>query len=247
MARSITGEKGISLTEDFAQMIARTMSGKTNTKPWRGLKLEIPPFKSFTYVPSARMFIEYMKSPQRKFTDEHIALFTPIWGVRYCTTGKFKGRIIFPIYFNKELVSWTGRTVYPGVSPKYLTLSPEGEPPLAKAGISNYLLWYDYLKKYYWDIIVICEGPMDALKVNCLNAGRGIGATCIFTAQPSQIQIDLIHDLLPKTKRMILLLDQGTTANAMRSMQELPKEVEYKTLPKGIKDPCLLTSLDFLV
>ena len=246
MARSITGEKGISLTEDFGEMIARTMSGTTKQKPWR----EPEPPKSFkpfdTSKPSAQMYIDYMISDQRKFTIEQIANFTLLWDIWYCTNGRFKGRIIFPIYFNRELVSWTGRTVFPGITPKYLTLSTEGEPPLAKAGISNYLLWYDVLKESQWEAIIICEGPMDALKVNCLGSQDGIAATCVFTAQPSRTQIDLIHDLLPKTKRMILLLDQGTTANAMRSLQELPKEVEYMTLPKGIKDPCLLTSLNFL-
>src|SRR5580692_10070816 len=67
MARSITGEKGISLTEDFGEMIARTMSGTTKQKPWRGL--EMPSwFKPFRNTPSAQMFIDHMKSPQRKFT-----------------------------------------------------------------------------------------------------------------------------------------------------------------------------------
>lgn len=248
-ARSITGEQGLFLSDDFQGTVARNLAGKAIPQK-KTPKLILPKeFKPFLNKPSAEMFIQHMKSDQRKFTDRHIRTFSS-WGIRYCTMGYFKGRIIFPIYFKQDLVTWTGRTIYPRVAPKYLSLSDDPENPsgqqIAKGGISQYLLWYNELMTFQAHTLVICEGPMDALKIMCLGAAKGIVGTCIFTAQPSRTQIDLFHELVPKFKRTILLLDQGTTANAMRTMGEMPSGVEYMTLPPDIKDPCLLTSLDLL-
>jgi hypothetical protein len=181
-------------------------------------------------------FIRYMH--KRGFHD--FAKLKP-YGLQVCTTGPFCYRIIFPVYFNARLVTWTGRAISP-CDQRYKSLSydpdkAEGDT-IAEGPISDYLLWFDDLLKVREDTIVLTEGPFDALKVDYLGRQHGIRASCFFTAAPSEHQISLLHELLPRFTNKLLLLDRNTTATAMRVAARLSAlGVRYLQLPEGVKDP----------
>jgi hypothetical protein len=110
------------------------------------------------------------------------------------------------------------------------------------APINNYLLWWDHLIDCDADTIILVEGPFDALKVTTLGWTRGIVATCFFTQSPGPLQIDLLHELLPKFEKKYLLLDQGTLPALITIASELQTlGVEPLRLPIGVKDPGELT------
>lgn len=206
-------------------------------------KLSLPSeFKPFADLPSARLFINYLI--KRGFTMKQIMRFTDRYNLRYCTRGSYKGRIIFPIEYRNELVGWTGRTVYPSETLRYKTLSPnlgkqnsDGYPSAIGAN-TNYLLWYDQLLISAANTICICEGPFDALRLRVLGRSQGIEATCLFTSTPSEQQIELLHDLLPRFKHRVILLDQGTLPIALRLANELAGlGVQIGRLPTSRKDP----------
>jgi hypothetical protein len=196
-------------------------------------------------LPSARRFVDYLRSKDRGFTLKQIERFTRRYGLRYATSGKFKGRIIFPVKFEGKLMTYTGRTIYKDVELRYKTLSydPELEEVPAVGPISDYLLFYDQLidNKADCDTLIYCEGPFDALKVNVIGRPHGIAATCFFTASPSQAQIDLAGDLVKVYKKRYLMLDQGTLAVALRTQIDMSTLINrVLTLPKRYKDPGML-------
>jgi hypothetical protein len=176
-----------------------------------------------------RPFIHYLS--QRGFTS------LPALnrrGLHYATTGPFRGRIIFPIYHDDQLVNWTGRTIYPSEPIRYKTLRTDE----AVGSITDYLLWYDELMKTDANTIVLVEGPFDALKVMSLGQRHGIVATCFFTSTASATQVDLLHSLLPHFDRRFLLLDQGTLPKALAITSRLRDlGVQRVNLPRGISDP----------
>lgn len=237
-AQSIVGE-AIFIPDDFLGTV-RDLIAPTQKVVQRQIELPAE-FKSFgARHATAKRYERYLL--KRGYTLGQIVRMTQRYGLRYAAIGKFKGRIIFPVKFEGKLMTYTGRTVYPDVELRYKTLSydPELEEVPAVGPISDYLLFYDKLKKNKddADTLVFCEGPFDALKVNVLGRPYGIAATCFFTASPSQAQIDLAGELVSVFKRRYLMLDRGTLATALRTQMDMSTLIHrVLTLPERIKDP----------
>lgn len=242
-ARVIVGTSAPVLDESFLGSIQSSLSDEDADEHREERSLELmDEFKPFRDVPSAKIFINYLKG--RNFTLQQILALTEDYDLHYATRGPFKGRIIFPIYHRRRLVNWTGRSVYPGVDLRYKTLPTEyeaaldGGVPQAAASIGQHILWYDDLMRIDCDTLVLVEGPFDALKVNVLGYSEGICSTCFFTATPSDAQIDIFHDLLPRFKRRFFIPDEGAEAMSLTTAARLRTlDVETRYLTKGVKDP----------
>jgi hypothetical protein len=243
-ARSIVGDAVFIPEGDFMQAVMSRMEPPvvTTRKP-----LKMPDeFKPIIDVPSARHTINYLTGPSRQFTLKQTMNMTKNYDLRYATRGPFKGRVIFPIRYRGDLVTWTGRSIYANEALRYKTLSADAEleEHPAVGPVNDYLLFYDDLVDNYdgSDTIVLCEGPFDALKVRVLGRRHGIRATCFFTASPSTRQIDLLHDVLRQYRYRYLLLDRGTLSTAMKVLGSLSAlRMKALTLPDDVKDPGLLT------
>jgi hypothetical protein len=215
---------------------------KVSTGPALEFPAEFRPIKD-TF--GARRFIEYLTGPTRRFTKKQVLNMTPEYDLRYATSGPMKGRIIFPVFVNEELMTWTGRTIYPSVDLRYKTLStdPEIEKVPARGPINDYLLFYDLIndRQHDSDTLILCEGPFDALKVSVLGLKHGIDATCFFTASPSAAQIDSLFDIIGQYDRAFLLLDQNTLSTALRVQSAMAAlKVPFLSMPPDVKDPGLL-------
>lgn len=206
-------------------------------------KLKLPHnFYRIENKPSAKLYINYLRS--RRFKDSDILTATDNFGIYYCTQGPFKGRIIFTVVFEGVLCGWTGRTVYDIVQQRYKTLSndlekahEEGFDP-APNPISHYLLWYDRVVSADADTIFLSEGPFDAWRLNLLGKRLGVVATCFFTSTLSRVQLQLLHEILPKFKNRYLLLDANTMTKALHIKSDLLSlSVTIKYLPSQFKDP----------
>lgn len=223
----------------------------------KSIGLELPrEFKPFTGLPSSKPFVRYLVQ-DRGFSQKQVATFTQRYGLRYCARGTYRGRVIFPVYYRGRLVSWTGRTIYADEVLRYRALSSDGEKAEkegykpAIGSISHYLLWYDELMATDADTLVLCEGPFDALKISVLGRSRGVVATCFFTAAPTNQQLLLLGDLLPRFKRRVMILDQaGTFATGVKITNALSDAfstldiITYR-LPPTLKDPGLFGQNSF--
>ena len=196
-----------------------------------------PPF-----LPSALPYVRYLKSR---------GIPVPVareFGVKYCRNGPFRYRIILPVHFERKLVGWTGRTIADApIRYKSLTWdkdkAAEDELTPAPAPINDYLLWWDHLKKAPAHTLILCEGPMDSLKINALGRNIGVVSTCFFGAEPTGTQIELLYDLAPRFNRTCVLLDQGAegktgkVAGLLRALG-----VRELLMPRDRKDPGELRS-----
>ena len=235
----VYGEDSVQLPDDFMSRI----NGHLRPEPIRASQtvLAMPrEFLPFKDLPSARPFVSYLC--HRGFEQRQIWTLTRDYGVRYCTRGAFASRVIFPVYFGGKLVNWTARTISQRERLRYKTLSVWADSvrdvPAAVGPISNYLLWCDQLRNWGGETLVLCEGPIDALKLNVLGRRHGIVATCFFTNRPTQAQTLLLHELVPRFRRTVLLLDADMQAMSFRVGRELAVlAVEVAQLPSGVGDP----------
>lgn len=250
-AFSITGNQRY-IPDDFHAKIQGALKPPPDISERDGLELPAE-FKKFADVPSARPFIRYLEDDSRGgFKRSDIMRFTRDFDIYYAKQGGYRYRIIFTIWLNGKLCCWTGRAIFP-TKLRYRALSIDkdkaacdGHLP-ALAATADLLLWYDDLMQSEANTIVLCEGPFDALKVRLLGERRGITATCFFTMNSSRQQVALLSGLLPRFKRRLLLLDQGTLVNALAVQGALSGlGIEIAQLPPGIKDPALLHDLAFL-
>ena len=209
-------------------------------------KLKLPAeFKTFSNKPSALPFWAYLKARGFSYDD---GLKANDYGIYYASQGNYKGRIVFTVTVDNELVGWTGRTIYKSDQVRYKTLTHDqekaderGEIP-APAPISDYLLFHDRLDAARYGTLVLCEGPFDAWRVNLLGNSIAVAATCFFTSTLSKNQLNRLHSILPRFGRKVLLLDEGTFTKAARIRSDLAAlDVEVRRLTEH-KDPGELLS-----
>lgn len=218
---------------------------RTTFEP-NGQSMQIPSikipheFRAIDNGRSAVRFVDYLEH-ERGFERADIMRMTETYGMYYALFGEQRYRVIFTVRHNGELVGWTGRTIVRGEERRYWASEGEGWPR-----ITDYVLWHDELHASNADTIMLVEGPFDALKINVLGRPFGIVSTCFFTAQPSDAQIGLLCDLLPRFRRRLILTDRGTTASTMRIHGALSHLADVATLQSNIKDPGEFSRKSFL-
>lgn len=175
--------------------------------------------------------------------------------LKICIVGNWKNRIIFPVYLDGVLVTWTGRTIDPTEKIRYKTLTTDTDKATQAGDVvaiettSNCLYLCDI-----WSMegktLYICEGPFDALKVDYYANTWGSRATAIFGSRLSESQIGKLTQLSNYFDRFVILPDKKAEVNAMRQKSQLshlsiPVNVEW--LPSNIDDPGELSSREIAV
>lgn len=188
-------------------------------------------FKEIKSKGSTKRFYDYIMD--RGFKD-------PIdvckkYSICCATTGTWKDRIIFPIFKKKKLVSWTSRALgTPKKAPRYLALSEE------QGGLVNvfHTLWnLDKIRKG-GKLLLIVEGPFDALKIDYYSNELGICATCTFGTSMSKEQAMILSEISKGFKKSILLYDSEATEAIFLAKSLLSHtNIECGFLPEGVEDP----------
>lgn len=127
----------------------------------------------------------------------------------YAYSGLFDHRIIFPIYEQNQIVTWTGRSIYPTVTLRYMDLSPTE----SIQNIKNTLLNFNQIFKG-GDVLFISEGPFDGIKLDWYLPEEA-RATCLFTKTISDRQVYLISKLSKLYKKIVLVLDKGEISSTI--------------------------------
>lgn len=234
-AKLITGER-YKDRENFLDQVNLSLSPAHIASP---RSLDLPSdFQEFnpSRLTSARPFVDYLLG--RGFKLPTICKLTADYQVYWAKFGQQRYRVIFTVWQSGKLWGWTGRSIVPSAELRYLTTGAnDGAEP-----ITNFVMWYDQLIGG-GNIIALVEGPFDALKLRTL----GLPATCCFTAAPSPAQMQQLHQVLPRYRKRLLILDQGTLATAFDVRRAFPTiPIQVVELPPQYKDPAQLTSLDLL-
>lgn len=184
-------------------------------------------FKDITNLGSGIPFYNYLKN--RGFTEPKKLI--DKYYLKYAIISSWTDRIIIPIYYKEKLVSWTGRSIK-NTSLRYKDLSIEE----SVRHIKNCLLDYDNLTG--GNILFICEGPFDAMKL-AYYTDDSIHATCIFTTSIRDEQLKLLSFLSDKYDKLIYLSDKGAEYQTMLLFERFSfiRNISVKFLPDNIKDP----------
>lgn len=174
-----------------------------------------------------KIHIEYLRSrgftPPLKFIKKYKLLATH-------TIGKYRFRIIIPVYMNHKIVSFTSRDVTDQQDPKYLN-APNRDSQIS---IKNNIYNYDNLKNGSDAILV--EGPLDVWKL-------GDSAVSLIGVKYTDRQIILLKNKM--IRNLFIMFDNdiaGVKASRVlaRIMAPLVNRIEIIKL-QGINDPGELT------
>jgi len=191
------------------------------------------------------IFYQYLIKA-RDYTQVQAAEIAGLYELHYALAGPFAYRVIIPVYTNEGLTTWTGRSIVDGEKLRYKTLSCDAEKakeqqlPVAKAPITDCLFNELDLSKSNGKLLLICEGPMDAIRVDYAGvmAYKGVRSTCLFGKRIHDAQIDKLIFLKEQFERIVLVLDTDAemdTAYMEERMQ--PFGIDSTYLPKQYKDP----------
>ena len=159
-----------------------------------------PPFEPCTLPPNtgwttrAKEYLEH-----RNVSDQMIHKY----GLYYCGTGKFQGRIIMPVIMDGICVSFQARTVFPDVKKRYD--NPHG------INMARCLYGYNLLPDVVPNLVVV-EGPFDAIAVDSLMSIYHRPVAC-FGKSISEEQMDLLSKV--KRSNIILAFDSDADVEGM--------------------------------
>src|ERR1700733_8416251 len=184
-----------------------------------------PDFRQIKPTGLTSRFWRYLEN--RGFDD--VVALTQQYGLLCCQHGRWKDRVIIPLYQGGKLIGWTARAIQPVISaPRYLSSSP---------AIKNTVFNEDILLQG-GKILYITEGPFDAIKIDFYGSRLGVRSTCLFGVNPTVDQISILRALSKNFEQVRILFDAEAFEPALLISDWLSaKNVAIESLPVGIKDP----------
>lgn len=246
-ARRITGseETAAPTRDEFAASFAALQESA-------GIKTEAPRtkltlLKEFKPLlngsPFATHFMAYLM--ERGYRGPQIRWLAENYKLHYVTQGLYRQRIIVPVFDRYGAVlTWTARTILPDTQPRYRTLRMEPHPdfpnePLALLPANNTVLGLPVL----WGaenprVLVVVEGPFDALKVTAFGHALGVYATCLFGLNVYPSQVEELAGLMRRFERCYLLVDEDAELQRLRLLGSLRGvHCQVLRMPPGSDDP----------
>lgn len=245
------GDDVLGQSDGLTSMLAGLGPAERAAEPKGGLTYpeEVRPLQD---AGMGRMFIDYLTT--RLYGRAEAQNLARTYDLRYCVRGAFNRRLIVPVVLPQGLVNWTGRAITSSARLRYRTLSTDPEKaehddvPQAVMSIER-TLWNmaDLLNDAEANTLVVCEGPFDAIRCDWLGYSEGIRATCLFGKNISPEQVELLDILSDYYERRILLLDRDASLDQLMMQSRLEYlGFEFKTVPRGFKDPAEFELADLL-
>jgi hypothetical protein len=228
---ALVGNDSPAIARDFASYVRDQLADRNEVQAPLA-EIEMPSaFRKFDdyrnrFTPRlAKPYVSYLK--RRGFTPEQVAPY----GLMYATRGEWVGRVIFPIRNRSgKLVAFTGRAIGKSTL-RYKT---------SEVDINRVLLFEDQLfaidGRKPKRMLVVTEGPFDALKVSVLGKEHGIVGTCVFTSSPSPDQTATLRWMTARFDRIVALFDRENEQASFRLAGAIPS-VAVKLLSDRFDDP----------
>lgn len=197
-----------------------------------------------------RIFMPYLE--KRGYARHEAEEIVALYGLRAAMAGAFAYRLIFPIETPAGLATWTGRTINDKIVPRYKSLSTDPEKckkehlPVAAANIKQ-CIWNEHeLSEAEGDLLLVCEGPFDALRVDYFGRRIGMRATCLFSKSLSKRQALLLSSVGNFTRRALLLDEDAIIDSFLQSIGADFAGIGVVRMPAKVKDPALLHADDIM-
>lgn len=242
-AASLVG-RGEVLLSSFEKTIEELKHNKLKTTQHNKLKM-IPEYKQVAMPlefkpvsPPEKMpkpYLSYMG--HRGFRPSEMSLLARWYNLQYCYKGEWKDRIIFPVYHDDKLVTWTGRSIHKNHPLRYMSATTGTN---IKDTVWNHD-WFTRVKvseTKYPKILFICEGPFDALKIDCFSTNNCC-AVALYNNNLSENQKLIIQGSIIRNKapRVVILLDKGELQNSLRIQNQIDYNGCHIEFLKYKKDP----------
>jgi hypothetical protein len=172
---------------------------------------------------------------QRGFEAPDIDELVDLYELKTARDGNYSSRVILPYFLDRKLVAWTGRAIgqaeirYKDL-PRDLCIVPPKET----------LFNHDCILDG-GEVLVIVEGPLDALKLDFYGRPFGVRAVGLSTNSITEQQAILLQDADSKFGRKLMMMDNASSSgivDSMRMKQELAGLQNLRTtrVPFGRKD-----------
>lgn len=231
---------GQELTATIKSSLLKRLSGEKKFIP-KSEPLVMPKeFRPLTTKGIGRYFTDYLID-KRGFRPRDIPALVEEYDLRFCTTGNWRNRLIFPLYFERQLVCWTGRSIASKVAIRYLSLGTDNMQFKALLTPKELVYHYDLLLEQGGQVLFITEGPIDALKMDFYAKAYGARATCLFGTGITEDQVVLLSQLRQRFEDLVVFGDKGAFANVRYLMGFGRLQLKRAELPTGVSDPANLT------
>lgn len=168
------------------------------------VRLSSPTSRYFLYLAKVRGFGKHTKQLVRQYE-------------LYCAyVGYFRDRIVFPVRSAGAVVAAVGRTIHKGDDLRYKAL-PEG----ALTSIKD-VLYNGERAAEGGKVLVVMEGPLDALKVDFFGKVQGVRAVGVSSASISESQAAQLYDLAKGFELIVFGLDPGFEGQAYAMRDSAP-------------------------
>lgn len=185
-------------------------------------------FQSISEIDAHKRFNNYLI--KRGFLEPKDLLSK--YDIRGALYGSWKNRLIFPIYMDGNLVTWLSRSIYDEAFLKYKDCDMANSVIPVKHCLYN----YDSLQEG-GEVLYVCEGVFDCLKLDYFSSDPSIRATCLFTKTMTIEQFYLLRSLASKFSELRILLDNDAFLNALQIQGELSMLPNVKFFSLSFKDP----------
>lgn len=122
-------------------------------------------------------------------------------------------RVVIPYIYDRRLVTWTGRAIAPAQR-RYLDLDLRESLVHPKQMLFN----QDVLLSG-GEVLVIVEGPFDALKLDFYGAAVGVRAVALSTNSITDEQAFMLEEAPQKFDRVLVMLDMSSSIDIVDSMR----------------------------
>lgn len=189
---------------------------------------------------ASSQFWNYLR--KRGYNEEDRIWVAKQYRLHFALRGIYGYRLIIPICMRDgKLASWTGRAINPEAEVRYRSL-PKA---LSVEVPTNLVLGIEWLKDLSnVKLLVVCEGPFDAIRVSAIGHDYGVYGTCLFGLNASRAQATLLQELSRVFSRVGLLLDADAQMAVLRILDRLAIiNVAVLKLPPEVKDAGELTDV----
>lgn len=188
---------------------------------------------------STRRHFDYLVDA-RGFRPHDVEVLTADYGVCAGVSGDWADRVVMPYYLDGEVVTWTGRALGRSTM-RYRDLSRDESVLPPKETLYN----HDCLLAG-GRVLLVAEGPLDALKLDVYGRRNGVRAVGLSTNSATDAQAFLLQAAADAFERVLVMMDNGDPLDVVDSMRMsqtlgfLPN-VSSVAVPHGAKDGAALT------
>lgn len=216
----------ISEFEEILNDFDKFFASEEGFEPYKEDLKMLSDFRPIQNKGATKLFWNYLTNT-RGFPRKDVDTIIRRYGLHCAISGYWHNRLIIPIKFNNQLVSWSARTLSNdpnGVRYLSLTDNPEFEEEhgyRAKISIKDTIFNFDKVSNIGGKILFIVEGPLDVINLDYYGQKLDCRAVGLYNMIATTRQKVLLQTLRSNFDDFVILLDKGEDLASFSLQSEL--------------------------